>query len=123
MAYDRRMRQHATGLGRAGTGRRLPVFALVLLSASAGAMDKRDGNKGFDPGPPANSMRAPPRTMAGESKDRVVRDLEKKYGAKVLKGPKEREINGRKVLVLTLIDDKKGRVWEVRVDAQTGEEL
>ena len=122
MAYDRRMRQHATGLGRAGTGRRLPVFALVLLSASAGAMEKPDGNKGFEAGPPANSIREPPRA-AGESKDRDVRDLERKYGAKVLKGPKEREIDGRKVLVLTLIDDKKGRVWEVRVDPQTGEEL
>jgi hypothetical protein len=122
MAYDRRMRQHATGLGRALTGRRLPVFALVLLSASAGAMEKPDGNKGFETGPPTKSIRETPRA-AGESKDRIVRDLERKYSAKVLKGPKEREIDGRKVLVFTLLVDKEGRVKEVQVDAETGKEL
>ena len=36
----------------------------------------------------------------------IVRNLERKYSAKVLKGPKEVEIEGRKVLVFTLIDDK-----------------
>ena len=123
MAYDRSMRQHATGQGRAGTGRRLPVFALVLLNASAGAMDKHDEGKRFEPGPPANSIREAPRANAGTPTDRIVRDIERKYGAKVLKDPKERDVKGRKVIVLTLIDDKKGRVWEVRVDAETGEEL
>jgi NitT/TauT family transport system substrate-binding protein len=33
------------------------------------------------------------------------------------------KLKGRKVLVLTLLDDKKGRVFEVRVDVETGKEL
>jgi hypothetical protein len=117
------MRQHATAGRRAGTGRTLPVLALALLSVTAAALDKREAAPLFEAGPPANSMREPPRPLAGDAKDRIVRNLERKYNAKVLKGPKEIEIDGRKVLVLTLISDKKGNVKEVKVDAQTGEEL
>jgi hypothetical protein len=117
------MRRHATAWKRTGTGRVLPVLVLALVSVTAAALDRREGIPRFEAGPPANSMREPPRAMAGDAKDRIVRNLERKYNAKVLKGPKEVEIEGRKVLVFTLLDDKKGKVKEVRVDAQTGEEL
>jgi hypothetical protein len=69
------------------------------------------------------AIRPPPRAMAQKSTDRIVRDIERKHKAKVVKDPEEREIDGRRVLVLRLLDDKKGKIWEVRVDAETGKEL
>jgi hypothetical protein len=71
----------------------------------------------------AQEVLSPAQPMAGNPSDRVVREIERKYGAKLVKNPRETEVKGRKVLIVTLIDDEKGRVFEVRVDAETGKEL
>jgi hypothetical protein len=131
MAYDTSMRVQARPGHRRGTGRTLPVLAFALLSAAgsaagaAGAFDKREPAPVFDStAAPAQGVREGVRMAAGsKSADRIVQDIERKYKAKVVKDPETREVNGRKVLVLRLYDDKKGRVWEVRVDAETGKEL
>jgi uncharacterized membrane protein YkoI len=63
----------------------------------------------------------PPRTPADKTVDRIIQELQKKYGAKVVRQD-EREERGRKVLVFRLLSDE-GRVSHVRVDAETGKEL
>lgn len=98
----------------------------MLLALPAAAQAPGEVAPIFKPGaalPPVQSIREPTRPMAGNTTDRIVRQIEAKYDAKLMKNPKEREIKGRKVLVLTLLDDKKGRVFEVRVDVETGKEL
>ena len=101
-------------------GRTLSALAAVALAMPATAQAPRQV-----PGaaPPVQGIREPSRALAGDTNDRIVRQIEAKYGAKLMKNPKEREIKGRKVLVLTLLDDRKGRVFEVRVDVETGKEL
>jgi hypothetical protein len=109
----------------ARTGRKLPVLALTLLLAPlAGAGESPGPGRIFErEAAPVQGVREAPRATAGRSADRIVRDVEKKYKAKVIKDPEERQVDGRRVLVLRLYDEKKGRVWEVRVDAETGKEL
>lgn len=124
IAYDNGMtRQHHPGRG---ARTRALVLALALLTGAAtGAAEK--GKLGrFDPGSPASSVREPPRMSAEKSAersaDRIVQNIERKYRAKVVR-QETREDGDRKVLVLRLLSDKEGRVWTVRVDAQSGEEL
>ncbi len=106
-------------------GRTLSALAVVALAMPAGAQVPRAVPPLFEsaPAPPVQGIREPTRALAGDTNDRIVRQIEAKYGAKLMKNPKEREIKGRKVLVLTLLDDRKGRVFEVRVDVETGKEL
>lgn len=120
MAYDSNMKLQ---LKRAG--RTLPALGAMLLALPASAQAPGGVPPVFRPGaaPPVQAIREPARPLAGDTTDRIVRDVEARHGAKLMKNPKEREIKGRKVLVLTLLDDKKGRVFEVRVDVETGKEL
>ena len=108
---------------RIRTGRTLPVLAVLLLAGPAGAQEKAVAPVFDAATAPVQGVREAARPMAGDSTDRIVREMEKKHGAKLMKNPKERVIKGRKVLVLTLFKDKKGRVIEVLVDAETGKEL
>ncbi|MDQ2639579.1 MAG: hypothetical protein M3Y79_03210 [Pseudomonadota bacterium] len=105
-------------------GRTLPALAVVLLAVPASAQAPKGVPPVFQPAAaPAQGIREPTRPLAGDTTDRIVRQVEARHGAKLMKNPKEREIKGRKVLVLTLLDDRKGRVFEVRVDVETGKEL
>jgi len=124
MAYDRSMKA-STAKYSAKAGRLLPALAFACLAGSAGAMEKsRDVPPVFKAADaPANAVREAVGTLAEKPTDRIVRDIERKYKAKVVKDPEERVVKGRRVLVLRLYDDKKGRVWEVQVDAETGKEL
>lgn len=122
MAYDRTMELQLNLAHRAG--RILPALAVVLLALPASAQAPPGVPPVFEPAaPPVQGIREPARPLAGDTTDRIVRQVEARYGAKLMKNPKEREIKGRKVLVLTLLDDRKGRVFEVRVDVETGKEL
>lgn len=114
------MSKRTTWRVRAGTGI-LPVFAFVLFATPAAALEPRaEGSGRFDPGGPAMSVREPPRAVAAKSADRIVREVEKKYGARVVR-QEMKERNGRRVLVLRLDDGR--RVWKVEVDPETGKEL
>lgn len=55
---------------------------------------------------------------AGISLDRAVAMAQQQYKARVVRASTE-ESGGRRVYVLRLLSDE-GRVWTVRVDAQTG---
>jgi len=123
MAYDRRMANQATAPRWVRVGS-LPALVLFLsMSSLAGAMEQREIAPVFEPAePPVQAAREPPRMAAGKSVDRIVQDIQKKYGAKVLKQEMVQD-KERQVLRLQLYDEKKGRVWYVQVDAATGKEL
>ncbi|MFO7326383.1 MAG: PepSY domain-containing protein [Pseudomonadota bacterium] len=100
----------------------LPVLAVLLLAAPAQALEPRREPREprFEPGSPAMGVREPTRATAEKSPDRIIRDIEKKYGARVVR-QQMKERNGRQVLVLRLDDGR--RVWKVEVDPVTGREL
>ena len=63
-------------------------------------------------------LREPPRMLAGISLDQAIESAERRYRARVVRAD---EVNqqGRRVYVLRLLSEE-GRVWTVRVDAETG---
>lgn len=64
--------------------------------------------------------RADARTFADEALDRIVEAVQKRYNARVVKVT-EVMVDGRRAYELRLLSDQ--RVWTVRVDAETGQEL
>jgi len=61
----------------------------------------------------------PAAEAAGASLDDVIARVERQYRARVVRAD-VREEKGRKVYVLRLLDERSGRVWTVRVDAESG---
>lgn len=117
------MNRKASNLRHPGTGRMLSVLVVALLLTPAAqafgrhkATHRPDGS-----GSPAQALVEPPRLLAGKSTDRIIGEIERKHRAKVIQ-VKESEAGGRKVLVLRLLSEE-GRVWTVRVDAETGKEI
>lgn len=108
--------------GGTGTGRMLPVLALLLLGPVAHALEQPGGQPARVgvPDAPVQAIREPARPLADKTVDRIVQDIERKYRAKVQRLDRAVE-DGREVLVLRLLSDE--RVWTVRVDAATGREL
>lgn len=99
---------------RAGT---LPaLFAMVLLGPPATLA----GHKHEQLAQPAQGIREPPR-MSGISLDRAISMAEQRYNARVVR-TEESNVNGRRVYVLRLLS-QEGRVWKVRIDAETGGEM
>jgi uncharacterized membrane protein YkoI len=58
--------------------------------------------------------------QADASLDRIVAAVEKQHQARVRR-VEETTVKGRKVYALRL--QKDGKVWEIKVDAETGKEL
>lgn len=114
------MKRRTTWLGRARTGRLLPVLAVLMLAGPAAALEPRDRGERFEPGSPALGVREPTRAVAAKSPDRIILEIEKKYDARVVR-QEFKDRKGRRVLVLRLDDGK--RVWKVEVDPETGKEL
>jgi hypothetical protein len=98
-------------------GTRLPALAFaVLFAVQAGA---GVGWRGLSPDPGAPmGIREPPRMLAGISMDQAIEMAERRYHARVVRASAT-EVNGRRVYVLRLLSEE-GRVWTIRVDAETG---
>src|SRR5690606_30208317 len=116
MAYDRTMSMRRASRVRAGAGI-LPVLACLLFTTPASALEARGEGGRFEREGPGMSVREPARSAAERSPDRIVRQVEKKYGARVVR-QEMKDRNGRRVLVLRLDDGRK--VWKVEVDPETG---
>lgn len=58
---------------------------------------------------------------SGMSRERIVSMVEKRYKARVVRADSI-DIDGRPAYQLRLLSDA-GRIWTVRVDARTGEQL
>jgi uncharacterized membrane protein YkoI len=79
------------------------------------------GKKGKD-APPVQNIREPSRAEPrAASVDRVIEQVERRYKAKVVRADKKRS-GDRQIYELRLLSDE-GRVWTVRVDAETGKEI
>jgi len=117
------MKQAATSTWRHWAGRILPVLGvgLLLLQPATGFAKDKKKFRLADP-VPVQGMREPPRAMAAVSVDRIISDIERRYNARVV-DHKESQSNGRRVHVLKLYSEKNGKVWTVRVDAETGREM
>jgi hypothetical protein len=96
----------------------LVLCAGLLLHAPAQAFGGKHGKHRLDA--PETGLREPPRLAAGgaASADRIIEQIERRYRARVVRF-EETQMNGRRVYVLRLLSDE-GRVWTVRVDADTG---
>jgi uncharacterized membrane protein YkoI len=76
--------------------------------------------------PPVQNMREPSRAEPRAerrivSEDRVIAEIERRYKAKVVRSEPKR-VGDKQVYELRLLSEE-GRVWTVRVDAETGKEI
>jgi hypothetical protein len=136
IAYHDAMSKARTAIQRWGAvaGRRLPARVLALALSLAIALPlahaaERPGRHRDEPPPtsteapprtppPGFGMREPPRGRAGVSMDQAIAQVERRYKARVVRA-EQAESNGRRIYVLRLLSEE-GRVWTVRVDAETG---
>lgn len=89
-----------------------PLFASAVYAADARAQQ-------FTPAPaPLVEWRGRDVRLAGISLDQAVAMAERRFNAKVVRAGVS-ESNGRRVYVLRLLSEQ-GRVWTVRVDADSG---
>ena len=89
---------------------RIFVLAVLLPALGAGAaLASADARA---------SAAAAPLAAAGISMDQAVKMVEQQFKARVVRAEAQRE-DGRTIYVLRLLDDS-GRVWTVRVDAESG---
>lgn len=97
--------------------RYLPLTVLCLCAAigvpAAASLDL--SGRGVAPLPASAST-----LKDGLSLDEAVDRAQKRYKARVVRAETS-ESGGRVVYVLRLLSDEDGRVWTVRVDAQTGQ--
>lgn len=98
----------------------LAVFALIVLAPGMAASRDRGHHAGRE-GISDQGSRQPPRTMAGISMDQAIEIAQRRYKARVVRADVS-EAKGRRVYVLRLLSDQ-GRVWTVRIDAETGSEI
>ncbi len=123
---------------RHGVGRILPVLAVALLALGpAHSKDKKKKHQDDDtqaaapaPDAPVRPADAPrpdspaheqPRAVPAVSLDRVISQVERRYKARVVRADKIQR-GGKLVYELRLLSEE-GRVWTVRVDAETGNEV
>ena len=67
-----------------------------------------------------NHNEEPPRS-SGISKDQAIEMAQRRYKARVVRAEAS-DSGGRRIYVLRMLSDE-GRVWTVRIDAQTGNEF
>jgi len=114
------MQQGAKALRQAGrdrAGKRVPAL-LVVLTWFACAVAQAGVQFTLPAAEPPLGLREPPRLMAQLNLDRAIEAAERRYRARVVRA-EEVTIQGRRFYVLRMLSDE-GRVWTVRVDADTG---
>lgn len=94
------------------------MVALLALCPGVAAARKDQGHHASRN---AAQSHAAPNAQSGISKDQAIEEAQRRYKARVVRAEVS-EANGRRVYVLRLLSDE-GRVWTVRVDAETGGEL
>jgi len=99
------------------------LAGLVLLAAAPGVdAARKDRTHAARQGIVADSAaNERPRGQAGISKDQAIEIAESRYKARVVRAEVS-EAKGRRVYVLRLLSEE-GRVWTVRIDAETGSEI
>jgi uncharacterized membrane protein YkoI len=67
-------------------------------------------------------MREAPRPTQRVSIDRIIEQVQRRYKATVIERKETKQKGDRLVYELKLLSDD-GRVWRVKVDAETGKEI
>jgi uncharacterized membrane protein YkoI len=115
------MQQESTGISRwrARVGTTLAAL-LVGWGMQSPALAKKDiRDKAGEP--PLLVQRDGARTHAGKSLDRIIEAAEKRHRPARVRRVEESTVKGRLVYVLRM--QKDGKVWEIKVDAETEKEL
>lgn len=106
--------------------RRLAAGVLVALCAAlalqpvAGALElQRGARDGKKLEPPGRESAAP---RAGMSKDRVIKQVESRYKARVVRAEEKRTKDGRLYYEIRLLSED-GLVINIKVDAESGKTL
>lgn len=94
--------------------RRLAALALAVTSLTLGPQLHADQSPRFGGAHRALPMQA----RRGVSLDQAIEMAERQFHARVVRAGVD-ESNGQRAYVLRLVSEQ-GRVWTVRVDAQTG---
>jgi uncharacterized membrane protein YkoI len=110
------MRQ-AKGVQSIGVLAVVALFALAPDIASA----KHDKNGHGDNGTASSAAAQDPPRSAGISKDQAIEIAQRRYKARVVRA-ESADSGGRRAYVLRMLSDQ-GRVWTIRMDAQTGSEF
>jgi uncharacterized membrane protein YkoI len=97
-----------SGKGVQGIG----VLAMVAMLMFAPGIATAKHDKNHNDEPPRSS---------GISKDQAIEMAQRRYKARVVRADSS-DNGGRRVYVLRMLSDE-GRVWTVRIDAQTGSEF
>jgi uncharacterized membrane protein YkoI len=94
------------------------VLLSALVAVPVLAKDHRKFRAPESQSPPEFRQSPGPGMSGGISMDRAIEMVERQYRARVVRADVS-EKNGRRVYVLRLLSEE-GRVWTVRVDAQSG---
>jgi hypothetical protein len=115
------MQQESTTIRRwrARTG---TVLAALLLGVGlqSPALAKK-GVRTWTNEPPLLVLLEGARPYAGKSLDRIIAAAEKRHHPARVRRVEEATQNGRRVYVLRM--QKDGKIWEIKVDAETEKEL
>ena len=88
------------------------LLAAVTARGADGPARREHGSAGFDRTPALHA------SQGQLTLDQAVEMAERRFRARVVRAGVE-EVNGQRVFVLRLLSEQ-GRVWTVRVDAQSG---
>jgi len=98
-------------------GMQVGAVLLALLSgvAAARGIHRPDPRESV-----THQIREQPHAQSGVSMDQAIENAQRRYKARVVRAEVS-ESNGRRVYVLRLLSEE-GRVWTIKVDAETGGE-
>jgi hypothetical protein len=119
------MQQQSTAIrrwcARAGTALAALLLAVGLQSPALAGKNARS----WSAEPPVLVLLQGARPYAANSKvlDRIIAAAEKRHHPARVRRVQEATFNGRVVYVLRMQRQSDGRIWEIKVDAETGKEL
>ena len=108
---------------RARTGTVLAAL-LLAVGVQAPALARKD-TRSWTAEPPILVLLQGARPYAGNSKalDRIIAAAEKRHHPARVRRVEEETVKGRVVYVLRMQNEKTGKVWPIKVDAETEKEL
>jgi uncharacterized membrane protein YkoI len=115
------MQQESTAIRRwrARTGTVLAVLLAGMGLHASALAEKNARTRATEP--PLYVERDGARPLAGKSLDRIIAAAEKRHHPARVRRVEEVTLNGRRVYVLRL--QKDGKIWEIKVDAESEREL
>ena len=105
-----------------GARRRWVAGLLAMLGAATLVLPVSQAGEAKRDRPPERDGHEPALPAGNASVDRIIEQVERRHEARVVRVDRS-EVDGRPIYVLRLLSNKEGRVWVIRVDAETGKTL